>query len=256
MSRRQVVVWAFAAVAATAMPVLRAQWRTPWTYDGPRGADHWADLDPDYALCRAGRAQSPIDIRGAVPSDLPPLQFAFTAEPLKFLINNGATVRVNYHDPTGAGSTLVVGGRRYQLTQFHFHRPSEERMGGQAFAMDVHLMYQSDDGRAAGVAVLVNTGAANRTVAQVWAHMPRTEGPEHAIDGVTIDPSDLLPRDRGYDEYEGSVTAPPCTEGVTWFVLTQPIQLSSAQIAAFAALYPNDARPVQPMNGRVVKASR
>src|SRR5689334_8795351 len=138
------------------IPALRAQWRTPWTYEGPRGADHWGELDPEYKLCATGQAQSPIDIRDTVKSDLPPLQFTFTSEPLKYLINNGATVRVNYHEAAGEGSTLDVGATRYRLTQFHFHRPSEEQINGRAFAMDVHFMFESADKHVAGVAVLVN----------------------------------------------------------------------------------------------------
>lgn len=241
---------------AVLVPVMRAQWRTPWTYDGPRGADHWSELDPEYRICNTGQAQSPIDIRDAVKADLPPLEFDFKPEPLKYLLNNGATVRVNYHDPKGEGGALVVGGRRYQLTQFHFHRASEERINGRQFAMDVHFMFEADDHSVAGVAALVNPGESNDTVAQIWAYMPTTVGPEHAVPGITIDPTGLLPRDRGYYEYEGSITAPPCTEGVRWFILRTPIQFSHDQIAAFVRLYPNDARPPQPLNGRVVKASR
>lgn len=237
------------------VPVIGAQWRTPWTYDGPRGADHWGELDPEYRLCATGLAQSPIDIGETVKADLPPLELHFEAEPLKYLVNNGATVRVNYHDAGSAGA-LVVGGKRYRLTQFHFHRPSEERINGRAFAMDVHFMFEADDKSVAGVAVLVNPGTANDVVAELWTYLPTTEGPEHAVPGLSVDPTGLLPSVRGYYEYEGSVTAPPCTEGVRWFVLKTPIQLSRDQIAAYVHVYPNDARPPQPLHGRVVRESR
>ena len=233
-----------------------AQWKTPWTYDGATGADHWGALDPDYAVCNSGRQQSPIDIRDAVKAGLPALHFDFRSEPLKYLINNGKTIRVNYHDTPGAGSFLIAGGTRYQLTQFHFHHPSEDTVNGRPYAMEVHLMLQSSDGKAAGVTVFLKAGEPNATVQKLWDHMPPTEGKEQEVAGVDIDPASLLPRDTAYYMYTGSVTAPPCTEGVTWFVLKTPVEISPAQIAAFAKLYPHDVRPVQPLNGRIVKESR
>ena len=100
---------------------------------------------------------------------------------------------------------------------------------------------------------LLKAGSANATVQRLWDHMPPTPGTEHEIAGVEIDPSGLLPRELGYYTYSGSQTAPPCTEGVTWFVLKAPVEVSAAEIEAFARLYPHDARPIQPINGRVVK---
>jgi carbonic anhydrase len=171
---------------------------------------------------------------------------------------------VNYHDAPGAGNLMIVGNVRYQLTQFHFHRPSEELIHGKTYDMVVHLMYQTSDGKLAGVAVLLKAGRANATVQQIWEHMPMTESKikadfsheEQEVPGVQISPAGLLPDDLGYFTYSGSVTAPPCTEGVVWYVLKAPITISAAQIGAFAALYPHDVRRVQPLNGRVVKQSR
>ncbi len=234
----------------------RAQWRTPWTYEGPRGANHWSELDPSYAPCNGGKEQSPIDIRETEKAVLPAVQFEYKRSPLKYLTNNGKTIRVNYHDAKDAGSFLVAGGKRYQLTQFHFHRPSEEYLHGKPYDMVVHLMHEASDRTVAGVAVFVQAGVANRTVQLLWDYMPATEGPEKEIPGVTIDPAGFLPRDRGYYTYVGSLTAPPCTEGVTWFVMKTPIEVSADQINAFAKLYPHDVRPPQPLNGRVVKESR
>jgi carbonic anhydrase len=122
--------------------------------------------------------------------------------------------------------------------------------------MVAHFMHQSSDGKVIGVAVLLKPGNANRTVQQLWDHMPLTAGKEQEIPGVDVDPSGLLPRDLAYYIYEGSLTAPPCTEGVTWYVLKTPIEVSAGQIAAFAKLYPHDVRPPQPLNGRIVKESR
>ena len=225
-------------------------WRTPWTYDGARGSEHWAELDPQYAAC-SGMQQSPVDIRNAQKADLPALRFDYKSATLDYVSNNGATIRVNYPAP-GSGDFLVVGDMRYQLTQFHFHRPSEERINGKGYDMVLHLMHQSSDGKIAGVAVMLTAGSANAAIEKLWAHMPKSEGDE-AVAGLEINPAQMLPASAGYYTYVGSQTAPPCTEGVTWFVLKVPVEISAAQIETFAKLYPHDVRPIQPLNGRVVK---
>ena len=227
-------------------------WRTPWDYEGARGAAHWSELDSDYTVCNTGREQSPIDIRSAKKTVLPEIRFENKSGALKYVINNGHTIRVDYHDVLGKGNFLVVGDKRYQLTQFHFHSPSEEYIEGKTHRMEVHLMYKSSDGKVAGVAVFVEGGSANLTVQKVWDHMPTFEGQE-AVDGVEINPDALLPKNHAYYMYMGSLTAPPCTEGVTWFVLKTPIDFSQEQIQAFTKLYPNNARPLQDLNGRIVK---
>ncbi|MFZ0639082.1 MAG: carbonic anhydrase family protein [Candidatus Acidiferrales bacterium] len=242
-------------VAALLVPAgPRAQWRTPWSYN--RGADgpaHWGNLDPLYAACN-GQEQSPIDIRTAQKADLPAVRFVDKSGPLT-IINNGYTaLRVNY--AAGNGNFLIVGDQRYELTQFHFHHPSEEQIRGKPSDMVLHLMYKSSDGKVVGVAVLLRAGSANPVVQQLWKYMPETAGKEHLIPGVEVNPVGLLPHDTAYYTYVGSVTAPPCTEGVTWFVLKAQMAVSPAQIAKFARLYPHDVRPVQPLNGRVVQESQ
>jgi len=229
-----------------------AQWKTPWSYEG---AAHWSDLDPEYAACNVGKEQSPIDIRNAEKVKLPAIRFEYKSGPLKYLINNGHTIRVNYHDAPGSGNFLIAGGKRYQLTQFHFHRPSEEYIHGKPYDMVVHLMHEASDGKVAAVAVLLKAGSANATIQQLWKYMPKTEGQEEQIAGVEVNPTGLLPHDTSYYTYMGSVTAPPCTEGVAWFVLKTPVDISAEEIGAFAKLYPHDVRPPQPLNGRVVKES-
>ena len=232
----------------------RAQWKTPWSYDGVKGPDHWGDLDPDYAACNAGKEQSPIDIRHAIKAELPALRFDYKSGPVR-IINNGYTaVRVNY--PPGNGNYLIVGDSRYELTQFHFHRPSEETINGKPYDMVMHLMHKAADGKVAAVAVFLKAGHSNATVQELWQHMPQTESKETEIPGVAVNPATLLPADTAYYTYSGSQTAPPCTEGVTWFVLKTPVQISAKEISAFAMLYPHDVRPPQPLNGRVVKESR
>jgi len=233
-----------------------AQWKTPWEYQGARGAEHWSELDPAYAACNAGNEQSPIDIRNAKEANLPALAFEYKTVPLKYLVNNGHTIRVNYHDPSGTGSFLMVGGKRYQLTQFHFHHPSEEYVDGKQYDMVLHLMHKSDDGNIAGVAVLLKAGNANSTIQKIWEYMPKVESKEIDVPGVEVNPAGMLPRDTGYYMYMGSLTAPPCTEGVEWFVLKTPVDVSAEQISAFSKLYPDDVRPLRPLNGRVVRESQ
>ena len=228
-------------------------WRTPWTYEGPRGSDHWAELDSQYAACN-GKEQSPIDIRDTQKADLPALRFEYKPALIPYVTNNGATIRVNYEAP-GSGDFLIVGDTRYQLTQFHFHHPSEEYIHGKRFEMVLHLMHQSSDGKVAGVAVLLKAGRANSTIAKLWAHMPIAEG-EVKVDGLEVNPLDLVPLKRGYYTYLGSQTAPPCNEGVTWFVLKTPLEVSAQQIEAFAKLYPHDVRALQPLNGRIVQETQ
>jgi carbonic anhydrase len=245
---------ALLVVAAILAPGgLGAQWKTHWTYDGPAGAEHWSSLDPEYAACNAGREQSPIDIRNSRKAELPALRFEYRSGPLKYLINNGYTIRVNYHDAPAAGSLLIVGGTRYQLTQFHFHHPSEEYINGKPYDMVLHLMHEAGDGKIAGVAVLLKAGKANATIQQIWEHLPKTEGKETEVAGVELNPAGMLPQNSAYYMYMGSLTAPPCTEDVTWFVLKTAVDVSPEQIKAFAKLYPHDVRPIQPLNGRIVK---
>jgi carbonic anhydrase len=235
---------------------LRAQWKTLWTYEGETGAAHWGDLDPDYAACKAGQEQSPIDIQTAEKADLPALRFEYKSGPLKYLINNGYTIRVNYHDAPGKSNFLMVGDKRYRLMQFHFHHPSEEYIHGRPYDMVLHLMHQASDGKILGVAVFLERGRPNTTIQQIWELMPTRKSNEEEIPGVEINPGDLLPRDAGYYMYAGSLTAPPCTEGVTWLILKTPVDISAEQIDAFAKLYPHDVRPIQPLNRRIVKQSQ
>jgi len=229
-------------------------WKTPWDYEGARGADHWSELDSAYAACNQGREQSPIDIRDVQPADLAELKFIFRNAPLRYVSNNGHTIRVNY--PPGNGNVLLVEGRRYELLQFHFHHPAEETVSGRSYDMAAHLMYQTTDGQAAGVTVFIRPGRSNPIIASVWEHMPPAEG-QNEVAGVAINPVGLLPRDtRGYYRYMGSVTGSPCTEAVTWFVMKDPADATTGQIDAFARLYPHNVRPIQPLNGRVVQESR
>ena len=248
-----VAVVGLAPAPARAQVAHGSEWKTEWGYQGAIGPEQWGALAPEYAACD-GKEQSPVDIRAPAKASLPALHFDYRSGPL-VIDNNGVTIRVNY-PPGRSGDFLIVGDTRYQLVQFHFHRPSEEYIDGKPYPMALHLMHRSSDGKVAGVTVLLKPGAANATVQQLWDHMPVTPGPDQEVAGAAINPADLLPPGYGYYTYTGSLTAPPCTEGVTWIVLKSPVEISPAQIAAFAKLFPHDVRPPQPLNGRVVQESR
>ncbi|MED5619462.1 carbonic anhydrase [Ideonella sp. BN130291] len=220
-----------------------------WSYAGETGPQAWARLKPEFATCASGHRQSPIDIRDGFAVQLEPVEFAYQASNFR-VIDNGHTVQVNL----APGNTISVLGRRYELVQFHFHRPSEERINGRAFDMVVHLVHKDAEGRLAVVAVLLERGSQQPVVQAVWNNLPLEKGEEQAA-RVTLDPGRLLPEDRRYYTYMGSLTTPPCSEGVLWMVMKQPVQLGGDQIDLFARLYPMNARPVQPAGGRLIKES-
>ena len=221
-----------------------------WAYGGEGGPARWGALKPEFALCANGARQSPIDIRDGIAVDLEPPVFEY--RPTGFaVIDNGHTVQVNL----GPGNTVQVMGRRYELLQFHFHRPSEERINGRLFELSVHLVHRDPEGRLAVVAVVLERGAAQAVVQQVWNNLP-LEKHEPLAAPDAIDPAGLLPPDLRYFTYMGSLTTPPCTEGVLWMVMQTPVPVSQPQIDIFSRLYPMNARPVQQASGRLIKQSR
>jgi carbonic anhydrase len=241
------------AFGMTAPVLLAAEEHPHWSYSGSTGPAKWSTLEHDYGSCSLGKDQSPIDIRdGDVrKADLPAIDFEYKPSKLR-IIDNGHTIQVNY----ATGSFITVNGRRYELVQFHFHKPSEEQINDKAYDMVAHLVHRDTEGKLAVVAVLLRSGRANPLIDTVWSHLPQQKNSEHAVDTVNINVADLLPESRAYYTFTGSLTTPPCTEGVTWFVLRSPQSVSEAQVARFAAVYPMNARPVQPLNGRVIQASR
>ncbi|RTL39583.1 MAG: carbonate dehydratase [Burkholderiales bacterium] len=223
-----------------------------WGYTGDVGPDRWAELSPENKLCAVGTRQSPIDIRDGLPVDLEPIAFDYRTGGFSVL-DNGHTVQVN----VAPGSGLTVMGRRYELLQFHFHRPSEERINGKQFEMVAHLVHRDAQGRLAVVAVLLDRARDDKPqplIQTVWANLPLEKGEPLAAQ-VQIDLNQLLPSDRGYFTYMGSLTTPPCTEGVLWMVMRQPVALSAQQLGIFARLYPMNARPLQAGSGRIIKES-
>ncbi|MCE3262978.1 MAG: carbonic anhydrase family protein [Pseudoduganella sp.] len=247
-ARKQKAAKAAAAVVAAKAPPPRV-YGTHWSYEGEHGPANWHKINSDWAKCSTGSRQSPIDIRDGMKVDLE--QIAFDYRPSGFSVtDNGHTVQV----AVGPGNYLSVAGRTYELQQFHFHRPAEERINGKGFEMVVHLVHRDVEGKLAVLALLLERGKAQPTIQTVWNNLPLEKG-DTATPSVVLDPNDLLPQRRDYYTFMGSLTTPPCTEGVLWLVMKEPVQASPSQLALFSRLYPFNARPVQANGGRMIKES-
>ncbi|KAB8059807.1 carbonic anhydrase family protein, partial [Janthinobacterium sp. FT14W] len=222
---------------------------THWSYEGDSGPANWSRINVDWAKCGNGSRQSPIDIRDGMKVELE--QISFDYHPSSFnVVDNGHTVQVG----VSGGNYITVQNRMFELQQFHFHRPSEERINGKAFEMVVHLVHRDAEGRQAVLALLLERGAPQATIQTVWNNLP-LEKFETMHPTILLDPAEMLPTRRDYYTYMGSMTEPPCSEGVLWMVMKQPVQASPAQMALFSRLYPLNARPIQPANGRIIKES-
>lgn len=217
-----------------------------WSYEGEAGPAKWGDLDAANKVCSIGSQQSPIDIGATVKSQLPPLKLGW-AKTADTIVNNGHTIQLNFAE----GSTLKLGDTTYKLLQVHFHRPSEHLIGGKNFPMEAHFVHRAESGALAVVGVLLAEGKANPAFSKIVATMPAKEGPAAKADAA-INPNALLPAKLSYYRYEGSLTTPPCSEVVDWLLLTTPMQVATSDVAAFAKLYPMNARPAQKDNRRFV----
>ena len=243
-----------ATLSLAGLPVLgAAQEHHPphWAYEGAEGPKAWGNLDSSYAACSFGHTQSPINIKNAKKADLPALNFRYHTVPLN-IIDSGHTIQVNY----APGSTLTVGEKLYTLKQFHFHHPSEEHVNGKDLPLVAHLVHADAEGHLAVVAVLFELGNANSLIDTLWKNIPSQKEKPKDISSVSIQAEDLLPHQRGYFTYAGSLTTPPCSEGVSWYVLNSHATISPEQVAAFAKIYPKNARPIQATNGREILRSK
>ncbi len=216
-----------------------------WGYDGSEGPDNWGALSEEYAVCAAGIEQSPINIPVSAPIN--PADIVFNYQPTAVnILNNGHTIQVNYDE----GSSIQIDGKTFNLLQFHFHRVSEHTIGNTAAELEMHLVHASAEGELAVVGVMMNRGSENTVLAPVWDNLPSTETAVATISGASLNIAEALPADRSYYRYAGSLTTPPCTEGVNWFVMANPIELSDTQTAVFDFIFSNNYRPVQPINER------
>ena len=217
-----------------------------WTYEGEEGPQHWGELDPTYAVCGTGVHQSPIDISAPSENDLTNIVFNYQPSEVKIL-NNGHTVQVNYD----SGSFIELDAVRYDLLQFHYHAPSEHVIDGKSFPAEVHLVHKNADGQLAVVGILLEEGNENLAFDPFIKNMP-VEKSEAKDIGVTLNANELLPDIQTTFRYSGSLTTPPCSEGVNWLVMTNPVELSSAQLSKLDELFEDNNRPLQEVNDRSI----
>jgi carbonic anhydrase len=218
-----------------------------WGYHGEAAPQNWGKLDAKFALCASGRNQSPIDIAGSIKAELKPLKLDYKAG-VADIVNNGHTVQINY----AAGSSLDVDGRKFELKQFHFHSPSENKVNGKQFPLEGHLVHADKDGNLAVVAVMFEEGAANELLTKLWDKMPAKAG-DKAVLSAGMSVTRLLPKNRDYYRFNGSLTTPPCSEGVRWLVMKHPVTVSKAQVAQFSkAVGVANNRPLQPVHARSI----
>ncbi len=219
-----------------------------WSYAGPTGPGNWADLSPYFATCTTGQAQSPVDLGEASSPQQARNNPIFRWQPFRpAVVNNGHTIEVRAH---GLGGAVVLDGLRYELLQFHFHHPSEHTVDGWHMPMEMHFVHRSDTGALLVVGAFLTVGPANPVIAGLWDALPHA-GAQLRLD-TAINPGGLLPKERDYVRYAGSLTTPPCTEGVTWLVFADPVTVSSDQLREFLALFPRNNRPVRDLNGRTL----
>jgi len=223
----------------------RAADEAHWSYEGTDGPTQWGELDPGFKACSAGTQQSPIDLKGAIKADFGRLELDWKPQAYA-IVNNGHTIQAN----AKPGSFARVAGETYALQQFHFHAPSEHAINGTRTAMEVHFVHAGTGGRYAVVGAFMQSGAANAAFGAIMAAAPRKPG-----DGALrwpIDPHQLVPAKSDVYRYAGSLTTPPCSEVVDWNVYAHPIEVAAGDIAAFHALYPMNARPLQALDRRFV----
>ncbi|WP_067847635.1 carbonic anhydrase [Nocardia lijiangensis] len=241
---------------STEQPGLRSHAESPaphvpahWDYDA-EGPDHWADLDRDYLACRSGHEQSPVDLAGSArldPADH--IDVDYRPIPGVRLVNNGHTVQAEV--PVGSGNRILIAGEPYDLLQFHFHLPGEHTIDGRGAAMELHLVHKNAAGRLAVLGVLMETGAQSSVFGPLLAAAPRAA--DAAVDfGAPLDPSAFLPAVRDQFRYNGSLTTPPCSEGVSWTVLSAPVAVAADEVELYRGLFAHSNRPIQPLNGRTI----
>ncbi len=218
-----------------------------WEYEGKTGPENWGKLSPDFATCEIGRNQSPINIEDTMRASLKPIR-GIQKFPAKEIFNNSHTVQVNFK----TGNMLVLDSAPYQMKQVHFHAPSENTIKGKSYPLEAHFVHADAKGNLTVVGVMFNVGKANAGLTKLWSQMSDKEGKPIALK-TRVTPAEMMPENRAYYRFSGSLTTPPCSEGVRWILLKTPMTASKEQIEAFEkAVHHNNNRPVQALNGRVV----
>jgi carbonic anhydrase len=221
-----------------------------WEYKGEHGPEHWGDVDKSYNVCSAGTQQSPISITSAIKAEVDPISVSWKKTSAK-IVNNGHTIQVNMPE----GSSISRNGKVYDLLQFHFHAPSEHLVDGMTHPMEVHFVHKNKkDGDLAVLGVFLMPEQHHDAFSMLAKNFPQNEGGEGKVEPFS--PSDLLPPGLEYWTYEGSLTTPPCSEIVTWLVAREPLKVEQVSIQAFTSIYSSNARPVAPVNRRLVLMSQ
>jgi carbonic anhydrase len=249
MHRRQALQllagFACCPFCTTSVPAAESHWR----YEGQEGPARWGELDPANRACSLGMQQSPIDIGTTIRAQLDPIKIMWDKH-AETIANNGHTIQLDIGDT----SVLAYGETNYRFQQFHFHHPSEHRIAGKSFPMEVHFVHANARGSLAVIGVLMTAGRANAAFNKIVSTMPEKEGEPTKAD-PSINPAGLLPQGRSYYRYSGSLTEPPCSETVDWLLLTDTVEVAQADIDRFAKLFPMNARPLQKTNRRFVLRS-
>jgi carbonic anhydrase len=244
------------AACGLALPAIAGEKSTGraahWAYQGKGGPANWGELNPEFQTCKIGKMQTPVDLTGATSAQAEgtsgTLATEYRSVPLK-IVNNGHTIQVN----VAPGNFMSAGGKRFELLQFHFHTPSEHTVNGKPFPMEVHLVHKDTEGKLGVLGVFLQTGTSSTALQSIWNNLPKTVNKEFQVQGVEFDLNALLPKGTELYTYTGSLTTPPCSEGVQWFVLAQPIEISVQNVKQFVKLLGHNARPVQPLNGRTIQ---
>lgn len=245
--------------------------KVKWGYTGNDGPTHWAKLSPDFALCETGKTQSPINILKEAATSKNALKIHYLPAPMVILddgetnllighdqtiINDGHTIQLNFPKKS-LHEFIVFQGKKYRLVQFHLHIPAENQIAGKSFPFEIHFVHQGENGTLAVIAVLANIGKANPYIDEIVKHMPEDAGKEKTIKGERINPFNFLPKKHDYYHFAGSLTTPPCSEGVQWLVMKDTITISTEQIAKLKTVIKEDnARPLQHLHGRKIGYSK
>ncbi|CAB1084805.1 Carbonic anhydrase, alpha class (EC [Olavius algarvensis Delta 1 endosymbiont] len=227
-----------------------------WGYEPDNGPGSWGKLNKDWQLCAEGEQQSPIDLTGARQKNMDMMKLEFPTANLKIVrqthvlhaLDNGHTIQINYD----SGETLEIGGHSFALRQYHFHSPSEHTVNGRRYPMEMHLVHLSQNKKIAVIGVFIEQGRHNEAFDRIWSNLPTQTGQEVHIENVQVDIDHILPENKSTYRYRGSLTTPPCSEGVGWFVYVEPIELSREQIEAFQKIFHGNNRPIQPLNDRTL----
>lgn len=234
-------------IAAGLTPVLALA--SHWSYEGHASPEHWGELSNEFKECQTGKNQSPIDITHSLEAHIAPLDVHYSQSPVA-LLNNGHTIQASFDQK--ANNIVDFDNIKVDLQQFHFHAPSENTINGKHAAMEMHLVHKESNGDVVVVAVMFDIGAENPALTELWKKMPQ-QAEKTAPLTAKIDMNTLLPTDKTYWRFSGSLTTPPCSEGVTWLVMKHPLTMSETQLQQFKAVMHHDNnRPVQPLHGRVV----